>query len=109
MQDMGIEKRLVINTDSSTAKAIANRSGLGKVRHIETCQLWVQQEVHKGRLKVVKVQGKINIADVMTKHLDNTTLNRHLEHMHTYRRRDRHPLNPIIARDEEGTETTPLP
>ena len=58
---------------------------------------------------MVKVQGKFNIADIMTKHLDNTTLNRHLEHMYTDRRRDRHPLNPITAKDERETEATPPP
>ena len=58
---------------------------------------------------MVKVQGKFNIADIMTKHLDNTTLSIHLEHMYTARRKYRHLLDPIIARDEEGTETTPLP
>ena len=33
---LGIYRQLVINTDASAAKGIANRSGLGKVRHLET-------------------------------------------------------------------------
>ena len=31
------------------------KEGLGKVRHVEVCQLWVQQEVSQCRIQMVKV------------------------------------------------------
>ena len=31
-----------VNTDASAAKGIASRRGLGKIRHIELSQLWLQ-------------------------------------------------------------------
>ena len=101
--DMGMDKdgiQLKVYTDSSAAKSIANRKGTGRVRHIEVCQLWIQQEVANNRLELVKVKGQNNIADILTKHVDNGTLTKHVEHMKSERRTDRHPLNPQTATDE---------
>ena len=36
-------------TDSSAARGIASRRGLGKVRHIAVCQLWLQDKVNEAR------------------------------------------------------------
>ena len=87
-------------TDSSTAKSIANRKGTGRVRHIEVCQLWIQQEVANNRIEIIKVKGENNIADVLTKHVDKCTLLKHLERINVERRTDRHHLNPNIAKDQ---------
>ena len=59
LEDMGIDKsqvHLKVFTDSSAAKSISSRKGTGNVRHIEVCQLWIQQEVANHRLEIVKVQ-----------------------------------------------------
>ena len=61
---------LEILTDASAARSIANRQGLGKVRHIDTHFLWVQQRVNRGDFIVSKVWGKENPADLLTKFLD---------------------------------------
>ena len=101
--DLGMPRdmmKLLIYTDSSTAKSIAQRRGVGRVRHIEVCQLWIQQEVQNGRIDVAKVKGTNNLADILTKHVDNTTLARHIGNMATERRTDRHQLNPQKARDQ---------
>ena len=45
-----------MHTDSSAAKGIAARKGLGKARHIDVSQLWVQQEVHRNMITIVKVK-----------------------------------------------------
>ena len=54
MQDMGIDTGIVVETYSTAAKGIAFRKGLGKVRHIEVCQLWLQEKVRNGVIKLVK-------------------------------------------------------
>ena len=64
---MGWTLNLVVHVDSATAKAIASRSGVGKVRHLATEVLWVQEAVKEGRLEVAKVRGDRNGADVLTK------------------------------------------
>ena len=56
-------------TDSSAALGIASRSGLGKLRHLETHTLWLQEKVRTGAVCVKKVRGEVNPADLFTKHL----------------------------------------
>ena len=55
------------NVDSSAAKSFINRRGLGKMRHIEIRDLWLQKEAREGKLEVSKVPGGENPADLMTK------------------------------------------
>ena len=56
-----------LGTDSSAAKSFVSRRGLGKMRHLEIRDLWLQAEVEQGRLEVHKVKGDQNPADLMTK------------------------------------------
>ena len=77
LKDFNRECTLEILTDASAAKSIANRTGLGKLRHIDTRYLWVQQRVARGDFKVCKVWGKENPADLLTKELPERDINRH--------------------------------
>ena len=54
-------------TDSSAAKAVANRRDLGKLRHVELKWLWMQDMVKEGRIQLKTVRGDENIADHLTK------------------------------------------
>ena len=47
-----------------------NRRGFGKMRHLDIRDLWLQEEVEKGRLEVGKIRGDQNPADLMTKVLN---------------------------------------
>ena len=69
MRDFGVDVLVCIWTDSSAALGISTRSGLGKLRHLETHTLWVQEKVRTGAIKVRKVRGDVNPADISTKHL----------------------------------------
>ena len=68
MEDMGMRMKVKVLSDSSAALGIARRRGLGKVRHIELNQLWLQEKVNAGDIEVRKVRGDENIADALTKH-----------------------------------------
>ena len=70
------------------------------MRHVEVCQLWVQQDVSQCRINMVNVKGTENPADRMTKHVDNETLSKHLDVMDLERRKDRHVMSPMVAEDE---------
>ena len=50
LSDFGItiDRRLFLSTDSSAAKGICDRRGLGKVRHIDVNMLWIQDRVQRG-------------------------------------------------------------
>ena len=53
----------------TAAKGIAHRRGLGKVRRLETNQLWIQEKVRTRQIILKKVKGDVNPADLLTKHL----------------------------------------
>ena len=60
---------LRVHVDSSAAIGICRRTGVGKVRHLDTRLLWIQDLVRDRRVIVQKVCGSKNPADLMTKHL----------------------------------------
>ena len=66
-QDLGWKLQVRIWSDSSGARAIASRRGLGKLRHIELKYLWVQEAVGRGRITLKRVAGVGNPADHLTK------------------------------------------
>ena len=53
--------------DASAAIGVAQRSGLGKIRHLDTGSLWLQQAVKDKQIGLLKVKGTENPADLMTK------------------------------------------
>ena len=67
MRDMGIEIRIRLWVDAEAAKGIASRCGLGKVRHLETKLLWLQEAISKKKLELKKIWGAANPGDLATK------------------------------------------
>ena len=67
-----------VKSDASAAIGIANRVGLGKVRHIEVNQLWLHEKVAKGVIKVIKVGTDDNLADALTKAVSAESMMKHL-------------------------------
>ena len=70
LSDLGLEHKIRLSEDSSAAKGIADRTGLGKVRHIEVNQLWIQDKVKNKEFEIKRVKGLDNLADALTKHVD---------------------------------------
>ncbi len=66
--DLGQDLPLRVWTDSSAALGICSRQGLGKLRHLDTHTLWVQQAVRSGQVDLRKIDGEVNPADLFTKH-----------------------------------------
>jgi hypothetical protein len=62
-----LENVIHVGIDSSAAKSFVCRRGLGKMRHLEIRDLWLQKEVAEGKVKVFKTPGSENPADLMTK------------------------------------------
>ena len=69
LRDIGMQTTVTLYSDSSAARGIIHRTGLGKLRHLETGYLWLQAAVAKKRLSVRKVNGAENPADLFTKYL----------------------------------------
>ena len=68
LKDLGVTAPLRVWTDSSAAIGICSRQGLGKLRHLDTHTLWVQQAVRNKRIDLRKIAGEHNPADLLTKH-----------------------------------------
>ena len=64
---LGAVLGLRVHTDSSGALGLASRRGAGGVRHIATPALWLQEAVSSDLLDLRKVEGTLNVADLMTK------------------------------------------
>ena len=60
--------KIVIETDASAGKDIANRLGAGKVKHLETQYLWSQRIFYDKLAEVKKTPRKDNSADIGTRH-----------------------------------------
>ena len=69
LRDLDYDIPVRVWTDSSAALGICSRSGLGKLRHLETHTLWVQEQVRTKAFQLRKVRGDVNPADLFTKHL----------------------------------------
>ena len=76
-----LENILHIGTDSSAAKSFVGRQGLGKMKHLEIRDLWLQKEVHYGKVVVHKVLGIENLSDLGTKILNAAEISERLEGM----------------------------
>ena len=77
-KDLGLNLDATVHSDASAALAIAQRQGLGKLRHLKVQYLWVQERVRHGDLGVRKVNGKDNPADLLTKHLAQADMEKHV-------------------------------
>ena len=83
--DLGIALGLRICADSSAAIGICRRSGIGKVRHLATGQLWVQERLRARDFTLYKIPGSENPADALTKHLPRETVDKHIAAMRLFR------------------------
>ena len=94
LNDFNIDCSLVLKSDASAAVAIANRRGFGKVRHIEVCQLWLQDKVRRGDIKIVKVGTHENVADALTKYVSCDGMHMHMRCTSQHLLKGRHELAP---------------
>ena len=81
LRDFGVQSEANLQVDASVAIGIAQRNGLGKVRHLDCQSLWIQDAVRQRRIQLEKVLGIENPADLMTKNLDQKVMDKMLQKM----------------------------
>ena len=59
----------VAYVDNAAARQLANKRGVGKIRHLSGKLLWIQNKTNDGSLKVVQVPTLVNVSDIETKPL----------------------------------------
>ncbi len=102
-EDLGVkfDGKICIRGDASAAIGIANRVGVGKVRHIEVNQLWLQENIYEGEIETIKVRTDENLADALTKAVSAKILNEHVNGVGAQIRSDRHLLVPKLNEGED--------
>ena len=104
LRDLGYDVPVRIWTDSSAAIGICSRQGLGKLRHIDTQALWVQERVRTGAIELRKVHGDVNPADLFTKHLSSRDRITQLVQLFNCEYRDgRAESAPLLRKDKTTT------
>ena len=86
---------LHIHSDATAAIGIARRKGLGKIRHLDVADLWIQDSIRSKKMRLSKVLGTKNCADVMTKYVDKSTMSKALELMNLHRLEGRPACAPV--------------
>ena len=95
--------KLAVYADASAALGIVKRRGIGKVRHIRTQSLWLQEAHAEKRLAFEKIDGSRNPADLLTKYLSEVLLDRHLQFLSCVPEDGRATLAPTL--DSLGLST----
>ena len=95
-RDLGLELAITVFTDSKAGKAMASRKGVGKVRHLEVADLWIQDAVRLGKIKLEKVDGLKNMADMLTKYIPAANIETHCTGLHVFPARGRSEIAPEI-------------
>ena len=89
LSDFGVIVKLRIESDATAAIGMVKRQGLGKVRHLSTADLWIQQRVAAGDIVCSKVPGVDNPSDMMTKGVGAEDLRKHLARLQVHARQGR--------------------
>ena len=102
LNDLGIDIDVRLHTDATTGRAIATRRGLGKVRHIAVNELWLQEQVAKNHVSILKIKNKFNLADLLTKYLSLNEIEHIVEFMQHAFMSGRSAVAPELAVMEES-------
>ena len=74
VRELGHEAHVRIWTDAAAARGLTFRSGSGTMKHMETRYFGLQQREKNQELKIEKIRGTVNPADLKTKHVDGKRL-----------------------------------
>ena len=66
MEEVGYDMGLHLRGDSSASHGTLSRLGTGKVKHLQTRQLWLQEQVSQGQITFQKIARSNNWADILT-------------------------------------------
>ena len=110
INDLGFKVKVKVHSDACAAIGMARRRGLGRVRHLDVEDLWVQAKVRDGHIDLVKVKGSENPADILTKYVSADILQQMLQRINLKFLDGRSPAAPelppeslsAILRREEG-------
>ena len=65
----GMQCTMKVRSDSSAARSMVQRQGIGRVRHLDASLLWIQQKEKEKALTVAPIPTDLNWADIGTENL----------------------------------------
>ena len=84
-RELNCDAKVEIKSDASAAIGISMIKGLGRVRHIEVSQLWVQEKISTGKIRVVKVKTNEHLSDALTKGIGFDEMQWHMSELNQKR------------------------
>ena len=76
--ELGEHVKLEVFSDSTAGISAQSRLGMGKMKHVQLRNLFVQDKVRAGDMRLLKVRTDDNVSDIGTKPVDQKTLEKHL-------------------------------
>ena len=96
-EDLGVKVAIHVKTDATAAIGVCRRRGLGNIRHLHVADLWVQKRLQAGDFVLSKIAGSQNPADLFTKFLDRSTLEKLLPILNVHHEEGRADSAPQLA------------
>ena len=80
-QDWNLDYKLTVNMNATAAISMASRRGSGRVKHVDTIFLWIQEKIEQLKIAINKKHTSEMLADMLTKFLTNRENIKHLTGM----------------------------
>ena len=81
LKGLGQDLTLRMHTDASAVLGIAERRGVGKVRHLRAGTLGLQAKQSKNIMEILTAPGSENVTDIFTKNFGQWLMQKHLASM----------------------------
>ena len=105
-RDLGWQYKIRVHSDATAAIGIARRRGLGKIRHLDVEDLWVQAKDRDKTIELVKVLGAENPADILTKYVDKGILTKMLSRLGMRVMTERSAVAPELPPDNSSSKAS---
>ena len=66
-EDLGTKEGITLKVDATACHAIFNRTGVGRVRHLDVRRLWIQEKAKEGIIRYMRVSRQGHAVDSFTK------------------------------------------
>ncbi len=67
LDELGVKATVTVYSDSSAARAVVARRGVGRMKHLAVRDIWLQSQLRSGAIDVKCVGSEVNPADLFTK------------------------------------------
>ena len=75
--ELGLKNEVILETDASAAFQAAQKLSGSRMKHLEMADAFIRQIVKRRLVKLRKIPGGENVADILTKHVSKEVLDKH--------------------------------